>query len=493
MCEEARKTAIDNWRKNSHLLYDALVCEFLDRPTYACEWGGKEESGEQSVYFTSAAEGKYDLQSRMWNGEPHKLIAGKIKMPHPGHSSKETIQSVAKKLDSTPSSPSSSSSSFKVETEILHLGEITNIAQCDGKRNLVATQTHAPDVYLWDMKAGASEAGPLLTLLGHEDTGSALRYYRALCFSSKDTILISGGSDQSVCLWSLEDITNGTVTSNGSRKNVKEVRSSSHKNGGGENVKNEGESRSKKRQRLLSTSTSSPTLQCRERYQGHRGVIRDLAFDCTNPRLFVSVGDDQHMLLWDRRIGTKYAHRIAGLHDCPILSVDWDPLSGHFIATGSQDGVVRVCDVRKLIGNGLARKKCIVGKSHDTKASLELVKTLQGHTGPVFGVQWNPTQALSLASCSSPGQLCLWDLGYIDDEGSRQQQFRFNVRKGLNDGFQPELMFRHVGIQGTISSFRWNPEDVWSLATTTVIGNPMLGSAHSGMLTFWRPTRMLTI
>jgi histone-binding protein RBBP4 len=59
------------------------------------------------------------------------------------------------------------------------------------------------------------------------------------------------------------------------------------------------------------------------------------------------VGVDRSLIIWDLRQGNNPVVRLKEVHASDINTVDWSPLDENLIATGSNDTVVKLIDVRK--------------------------------------------------------------------------------------------------------------------------------------------------
>ena len=53
------------------------------------------------------------------------------------------------------------------------------------------------------------------------------------------------------------------------------------------------------------------------------------------------------MLIWDLRQGGAPVVRLKEVHDSDINTVDWSACNNNLIATGSNDTLVKLIDVRK--------------------------------------------------------------------------------------------------------------------------------------------------
>jgi len=542
---EEFEVVLKNWRKNIPILYDAFVSHKLDVASGAFDWGRIVEASlsntTQALYYALPnPSATYDQKIGQWSTTPSTLIMGHIRFPNPGWSDSRSLTR-------------STGPSIKVKKRISHPGEICSIRQCPQHADLVATQTHSPEVYIWNVRTQPSkrakrEAVPEatgdadskagdrivrssgssitssmadLTLTGHEGGRGE---YRALEFSRKSPLLMSGGSDKSVCVWSLGDVESLGLSDSSS---------------GGENV---GDKR--KRQDLeASCQASSTHIRCRDRFIGHVATIEDVSFHPENDHILTATARNGVVLFWDRRKGSDPVHSIHGLSKAAITAVDWNPTQPHHILTGSRDSRINLLDLRALgcypsfteipqvshlpsdakptpipnssndivpnlnsdgpvnkqnggakasdegatdmsggearaYKNGTGGPGLAEGKNNHNLPDGLLASRFLGHTRAISRVQWSPFSPTVFASSTCAGEMCIWD--------SSGENY---VRQSLGDGFPPSLIFRHIGHRGGISSFMWNPDSDWTLAT---LADDRLSSSPTGTLHVWRLSELLS-
>jgi WD40 repeat protein len=83
------------------------------------------------------------------------------------------------------------------------------------------------------------------------------------------------------------------------------------------------------------------------------------------------------------------------VHKSDINTVDWNPLNDNLIATGSEDTLVKLIDIRRVNGK-----------------DNPIVKTLHKHSSKVQGVKFCPFNSRFLAS--SGDSLIFWDIKDVD-------------------------------------------------------------------------------
>jgi WD40 repeat protein len=139
------------------------------------------------------------------------------------------------------------------------------------------------------------------SLEGHE----AMSEY-ALAWNKQAPKLLSGGSDNLVVLWNLEDYATSLFKSS-SKSQTK------WKNG--------------------------KSLQANRKFKGHTDTVEDVAFHPTDHgNVFCSVGDDRSLIIWDARVDDPIAIRVSDAHEEDINCVDWNSHDPTAIVSGSSDG-----------------------------------------------------------------------------------------------------------------------------------------------------------
>lgn len=88
------------------------------------------------------------------------------------------------------------------------------------------------------------------------------------------------------------------------------------------------------------------------------------------------------------------------MHTDDINTVDWSKTDTNMIATGSNDKLVSILDIRKLSSDFVSADM--------TKLCPAVVRQLDGHTTSINVVRWSTMNTDFLASCSET--LNFWDL-----------------------------------------------------------------------------------
>eukprot|EP01083_Nonionella_stella_P051576 136958_1 len=432
----------NSWKANIPVLYDVFENHNLDLPAYSCCWGQKVKQHEiatyQRLFLTRAtnaempkAPAENDPQSaspsksdQVWPGHPHLLLVAAVKLPH----GRRAGASDARMSQFSEMEPSNA---IEIEKRIIHPGGINMIKHLTTNPEIVVTHCDSPYVFLWNTKTqpdrpvreGSVPSKPDFILKGHMSKAM----YALDC--GKDGAVASGGSDNRVCLWKIEDSETTLAT------------------------EDDREGQEKKKD-----DSAPPVLNARTVLTGHTETVEDVSFSPQNENILCSGGDDRSLIIWDARDAKPDKIVMKDLHGHDINALSWCPSDEYLIATGSSDNLVKVVDTRK---------------------TSEAVRTFRGHHDHITGVQWHPESSQYLASSAEDGLLNIWDLKQNNKEPARY-------------GDQCELFFRHAGHRTSLASFDWlsGGPDSWTLATLSDdSGHSAMGG---GTLQIWRVTDLLT-
>ncbi|ONK59277.1 uncharacterized protein A4U43_C08F4800 [Asparagus officinalis] len=325
---------------------------------------------------------------------------------------------------------------------IIHPGEVNRIRELPTNNNIIATHTDSPDVLIWDVEAqpnrhavfGATESRPDLVLTGHQENAE---FALALC--RLDPLVLSGGKDKSVVLWSIQDhISSLSVTttsrSPGSNSSTKQLPSGDAKN------------------------NDSPKIEPRGVFQGHQETVEDVQFSPSSAQEFCSVGDDSCLILWDARVGTSPAIKVEKAHNADLHCVDWNRHDENLILTGSADTTVRLFDRRKLTSGAVGSPLHI----------------FEGHKDAVLCVQWCPNKASVFGSAAEDSFLNVWDYEKVSKKVEDA---------GIKTLKSSGLFFQHAGHRDKVVDFNWNTEDEWTIVS---VSDDCASTNGGGTLQIWR-------
>ena len=164
---------------------------------------------------------------------------------------------------------------------------------------IIATKTICGEVHIFDyFKHGGQpttdEVKPDLRLLGHTREGYGLDWN-----PQQSGLLLSGGDDNRICLWDVNQ-----------------------------------------------PDQLSPTIDPLVKWEAHTQVVEDVAWNHFSVNEFASVSDDKKMKIWDKR--QQFCGQSIEAHVAEIMSVDYSPFEANLVITGSADRSVAVWDTRNL-------------------------------------------------------------------------------------------------------------------------------------------------
>eukprot|EP00798_Chlamydomonas_sp_ICE-L_P030922 gene30922-35977_t len=417
------------WQKQlAPLLYDSFSHHNLSWPTQACRWGSIIEEFSYKVrcraYFSEQTD----------NSEPQKLISANVDVCKPHVCSSEVVSNW---------NEFSRCPYIKDQKVVFHPGEVNKIREIPQHPGLVVTHTDSPELFLWNMdkqpsrtrEKGSSKLPPNsvadLKLTGHEEDALF-----PLATSRVAPFVASGGNDKLVLLWSVQD-------------HMETVLSSGPTTGGKE-----------------------PELAARTKLKGHKDTVEDVVFKPDSTEQLCSVGDDHMVMFWDTRSGTAPVSSIELAHGKgqDIQCVDWDSTTGHLVATGAQDGSLRIWDARKVA------------------TSKECVACFRVHTGGVIRLEWHPTQPGVLASGGEDRLMMIWKMN--PDGPFTNQSAEPATKKGAKPASTPgppELIFQHAGHRkGKVVDFQWSRSELLPWTMLSVSDDTVEEETGGGSLQIWR-------
>ncbi|KVH97951.1 WD-40 repeat-containing protein MSI4-like [Cynara cardunculus var. scolymus] len=414
------------WKYLVPILYDWLANHNLVWPSLSCRWGPQLEQAtyksRQRLYLSEQTDGSV----------PNTLVIANCEIVKPRVAAAEHISQFNEEARSP---------YVKKFKTIIHPGEVNRIRELPQNSNIIATHTDSPDVLIWDVEAqpnrhvvlGAPESRPDLILRGHQENAE---FALAMCRS--EPLVLSGGKDKSVVLWSIHDHISTLATEPGLTK--------SPGASGGKNLKTGGDDDKR---------TESPVIQARGVFQGHDDTVEDVHFSPSSAQEFCSVGDDSCLILWDARIGSSPAVKVEKAHNADLHCVDWNSLDENLILTGSADNTVRLFDRRNLTANGVGSP----------------IHIFENHSAAVLCVQWSPDKSSVFGSSAEDGVLNIWDHNKIGE------------CSGTASKIAQGLLFRHSGHRDKVVDFHWNAHDPWTIVS---VSNDDESTGGGGTLQIWR-------
>ncbi|WOL09075.1 WD-40 repeat-containing protein MSI4-like isoform X1 [Canna indica] len=430
------------WKARIPLIYDWFTNHNLSWPSLSCRWGQQLEQktykNVQRLYLSERTDGTY----------PNTLVIANCEVVKPRIATAEHISM----FDEESQSPHVN----RIKT-IIHPGEVNKIRELPQNSKIVATHTDSPEVLVWDVDAqpdcgdclGSADCHPNLILTGHQ---SNAEYALAMCNS--EPLVLSGGKDNLVVLWSIHDHVSALA-------NTMPTASPGMSNGG--------QTCNHSMKAINYKIAHSPTVAPRNIFHGHRDTVEDVQFCPFSPQEFCSVGDDSCLILWDARAGNNPVIKVEKAHDGDINCVDWNPYDVNLLLTGSADSSAKMFDRRNLTSRG-------VGSSVHTfqhhKAAVGVgssVHTFQHHKAAVLCVQWSPDKSSVFGSAGEDSFLNVWDHEKVcaSDEYSNP----------------PGLFFQHAGHRDKVVDFHWSATEPWTIAS---VSDDCARVNGGGTLQVWR-------
>lgn len=124
-------------------------------------------------------------------------------------------------------------------------------------------------------------------------------------------------------------------------------------------------------------------------WAGHEAntSVEDLQWSPTEETVFASAGTDKTVRIWDTREKSKPMISVAA-HDADVNVISWNRMVTYMLASGCDDGSLKVWDLRAFAADGQVAK-------------------FSYHRGPITSVEWSPYEGSMLASTSADNQLAV--------------------------------------------------------------------------------------
>jgi len=156
---------------------------------------------------------------------------------------------------------------------------------------------------------------------------------------------------------------------------------------------------------------------------GHTGSIEELQWSPSERHVFSSASSDGTVKIYDARSPSRKHQLSVEVSSSDVNVSSWCRTVDYLLATGSDDGVWGVWDLRTFSNAG-------VGKTVSAIASFTF------HQQPITSIEFHPTEDSVVAVASADNTVTQWDMSVeLDDEESRDT--------GGVTGVPPQLMFVH--------------------------------------------------
>ena len=186
----------------------------------------------------------------------------------------------------------------------------------------------------------------------------------------------------------------------------------------------------------------SKFVKSNEFYNYHQGWVEGLQFSPTESEVFATCSTDGTVQVVDMRERTFDKSQICiKAHDCDVNVISWNKLMPNLIASGGDDGAIKVWDLR-------------------FPQDLPITN-IKWHTGAITSLTWHPADEWALAAAADDDKVSIWDFSVEDNEQGTTAAKEFDV---------PEQMtFLHQG-QELIKEVRFHPRLKDVLLTTAQSG-----------------------
>jgi ribosome assembly protein RRB1 len=155
---------------------------------------------------------------------------------------------------------------------------------------------------------------------------------------------------------------------------------------------------------------------------GHTAAVEDIQRSPSEPFALASCGCDRSIKFWDTRaIGLDAQLSLPYAHNGDVNVIAWNSLSSFQVASGGDDSVFKVWDLRNL---------------------SEAV-SVQWHSDSITSIAWNPKDESELSVSSADDRVTVWDF-MIEDDCETEE------------GFPSQLLFVHQG-QEDLKELRYHP------------------------------------
>jgi len=181
-------------------------------------------------------------------------------------------------------------------------------------------------------------------------------------------------------------------------------------------------------------------------FNGHKDSVEDLQWSPTEETVFASCSVDKTIKIWDVR-EKKHQPAIsweAGSTDVNVMS--WGRKTVYLLVAGSDDGALRVWDLRSL-----------KGKANDCSC----VAHFKWHKSPITSVQWDPNDESVFAAASEDDSITIWDLSTERDEEELEEEDLVDI--------PPQLLFIHQN-QTDVKEIRYHQQIPSVLMSTAIEG-----------------------
>lgn len=177
-------------------------------------------------------------------------------------------------------------------------------------------------------------------------------------------------------------------------------------------------------------------------FQGHTSSVEDIQWSPQEASVFASASSDGTVRVWDVRSKSRKPAISVTVSKTDVNVMSWSRLTTHLLATGDDDGVWGVWDLRQW-------------KAGNDKPSP--IASFNYHKEQITSIEWHPTDDSMVSVGAGDNKVTLWDLSVeLDDEESKDTA-------GVHD-MPPQLLFEHIVEHA--KEVHWHPQIPGTLVTT---------------------------
>jgi ribosome assembly protein RRB1 len=155
---------------------------------------------------------------------------------------------------------------------------------------------------------------------------------------------------------------------------------------------------------------------------GHTGSIEEIQWSPTERHVFASASSDGTVKIYDARSDSHKHQLSVEVSSSDVNVTSWCRAVPHLLATGADDGVWGVWDMRMF-------PNVLKGQHLEATASFTF------HQQPITSIEFHPTEDSIVTVASADSTVTLWDLSVELDDESRDTG-------GVED-VPPQLLFVH--------------------------------------------------
>jgi ribosome assembly protein RRB1 len=134
---------------------------------------------------------------------------------------------------------------------------------------------------------------------------------------------------------------------------------------------------------------------------GHKDLIEDIKRSPVEDTIFATCSVDRTIKIWDTRLARQDSQMtLPNCHTSDINVIDWNTVETSHIASGADDGSVKVWDLRM---------------------DLTEIAHIQWHSDAITSVAWNPKETSELAVSSADDRISIWNFGVEAEPGAMEE------------------------------------------------------------------------